>query len=118
VHDAFLSPEFSVSFEHRGPRAVARVRGELDLATASRLGRALEEAGRSRPEIVVDLADVGFLDDPTLRRLLRSQTRIELGGSRLAFTGPSPDIARGIASNALADRITVLPSDDAAFDPA
>jgi len=70
-------------------RRFVRPLGDLDLASAPRLGLALLSAGR-RPEttVVLDLSRVAFMDCAALGELLRARDAL---GGRLALCGvPSP----------------------------
>ena len=71
-------------------RAVVRVEGELDMATAPTLARALERVGTASREVVIELNRVSFLDVVALGELLRAQRRLEANGRRLALAGDSP----------------------------
>ena len=64
--------------------AVVRAAGELDLATASQLVRAIDiaAAGR-RPRVLVDLAAVEFCDSAGLRALLGAAREVEARAGRL-----------------------------------
>jgi anti-anti-sigma factor len=72
-------------------RTVLAVRGELDMQTAPAFGAFLEVAA-SRPGclVVVDLADLSFIDASGLGQLARVRARLRKNGSRLAITAPSP----------------------------
>lgn len=65
--------------------AVVRAAGELDLATASQLVRAISLAAGDRPRvpILVDLAAVEFCDSAGLRALLGAAREVEAGAGRL-----------------------------------
>lgn len=69
--------------------------GELDLATASRLEEALEECAREHPRrLVVDLADVPFVDAAGLRVLISAHDRQERDGGEFAIRRPSRPVLR------------------------
>jgi anti-sigma B factor antagonist len=60
-----------------GRRAVVRVAGEIDLATAPGLRAALDQAASAAPlEVWVDLSDVGFMDSTGIHTLLDLRNRI------------------------------------------
>jgi anti-sigma B factor antagonist len=63
--------------------AVVRAAGELDLATASLLARAIGTAANSRPRVLVDLAAVEFCDSAGLRALLGAAREVEARAGRL-----------------------------------
>ena len=71
------------------------VRGELDLATASALEEALLDCAREEPaRLVVDLADVPFMDATGLRVLIEGQRRQKETGGDLVIGRPSRQVAR------------------------
>ncbi|MET7397446.1 STAS domain-containing protein [Dactylosporangium sp. NPDC005572] len=64
---------FSVSTRRDGDTLTVRVAGDLDLATADELTRAVAAAGEGHEEIVVDLADLGFIDSAGINVLLKGR---------------------------------------------
>ena len=73
--------QLSMVVERQGGRALVRLRGELDIATAPMLANALNNASS---EFVVDLADVTFLDASGLDALADASARAERDGNHLA----------------------------------
>ncbi len=57
--------------------------GELDILTAATLDRALRQAHGEADLVVVDLAEVGFIDSAGARVLASAARRIRWGGGRL-----------------------------------
>jgi anti-anti-sigma factor len=68
------------------------LRGELDLAAAASM-RARVEAAR-RPTLVIDLAEVTFLDSSGLRELLNARDDAERRGARLVLCGVPARVLR------------------------
>ncbi len=66
-----------------GPHLVVSLRGELDVATAAPLSHALDGlTATARPDLIVDLREVTFLDGRTITALARARDRaIEREGS-------------------------------------
>ena len=62
---------FTTSLE-RGPTAVLRVKGEIDLATAEQFRASMEEAIARHSPVLVDMADVTFIDASGLRVILQA----------------------------------------------
>jgi anti-sigma B factor antagonist len=62
---------------------VIRIDGEIDLATAPSLQRALEAAGAEGGDVTIDLTRTTFLDSCGLGVLLRAAERSRRGGHRL-----------------------------------
>lgn len=65
--------------------------GELDLASAPQLERALARAKHGRPAtLVLDLRDLSFLDSCGLRELLGTQRACEEAGCSLTLIAGAP----------------------------
>jgi anti-anti-sigma factor len=72
--------------------------GELDLATASALGEALEDCTQDHPpRVVVDLSDVPFMDASGLRVLLLAHARQREAEGDLVIAHPSRPVRRLLA---------------------
>lgn len=89
-------PDFSISvrFENSAAALVA-VTGELDLSTAPKLARALEDLPSEATDIRVSLRDVWFADVDALSRLARTRHRLRLQGRRMVVTDAG-DTVRGL----------------------
>ena len=69
--------------------------GELDLATAAVFGEALSECVRDRPRhVVVDLADVPFIDASGLRVIIDARDRQQAAGGDFLISRPSRQVVR------------------------
>lgn len=79
-----IGPQLTIETRAHNEWTVLDVAGELDLATAPQLAEAIGD-GDSSP-IVLDLADVTFIDSVGLRSLL--QAREALGDDRLHLLAP------------------------------
>src|SRR3954447_6202561 len=77
----------SIDVEHHEGRTVIRVGGELDLATAPELDRVLSNANS---EIIVDVADLEFMDAQGLSVLSIADRRARERGSRVTVVHASP----------------------------
>jgi anti-sigma B factor antagonist len=96
--------------------AVVRAAGELDLATASQLVRAIDVAayGRGRPRILVDLAAVEFCDSAGLRALLGAAREVEARAGRLVVAvAPGGAVDRLLEIAGLREFLHVRAPDDA-----
>jgi anti-sigma B factor antagonist len=72
-----------------------RAHGEVDMATSSALERALVDCAGPHPRcLIVDLADVPFMDASGLRVLLSARTRQQEAHGELLITHPSRQVAR------------------------
>ena len=67
------------------------LRGELDVATASFVRDALDDACRDTSvEVIVDLSDVQFFDTSTVGIFDRADIQLGLTGRRLTLLGLTP----------------------------
>ena len=90
-----MQTDLVVSVQGRGPSIVLEVDGELDLASAPQLKRALEQAwGNAPEEIVLDLGKLRFMDMSGLRVLLSARQRAERRGTELVLTNVGDSIRR------------------------
>ncbi len=84
---------------------VVRVSGEIDISNADALGRELERMiGPDRPALVVDMAELTFMDSSGIAMLLHAAARAD----SVAVRNPSDLIRRVIDATGLTD---VLPTD-------
>jgi anti-sigma B factor antagonist len=63
---------FEVRVDRDGARSIVRVFGELDIATAPQLEKALETATAEGSALVVDLTETTFLDSTGLRTMVHA----------------------------------------------
>ena len=69
------------------PRRLLRVRGELDLATAPLLARAIDRAAVGRREVELDLSGVTFCDVVGLTAIEEAQRQLQDRGCRMSLHG-------------------------------
>ena len=83
-------PALRTTVERSEHSVMVCVHGELDLATAPALQRALLDAAADGPvDLVVDVSGVGFVDATGLGALLRAAEAVQAGGGVLRLTSPS-----------------------------
>jgi anti-sigma B factor antagonist len=82
----------------RAKRIVVQVKGEVDVATstdlADAIARAVERAAEGRVELVVDLAQLSFIDVSGLNVLLLAARRARADGGTLVLRSPSRHVRR------------------------
>jgi|tagenome__1003787_1003787.scaffolds.fasta_scaffold16733552_1 anti-anti-sigma factor len=83
--------QLSIVVEQQQDRTVIQVRGEVDLATAPALAEALAEANS---DIVVDLAELAFMDASGLQALGEAGERAQRDDDRLTVIHASPLVRR------------------------
>jgi anti-sigma B factor antagonist len=95
----------------RGQSVVVEVDGELDLASAPELERALRQAWlQERGLVVVDLTDLRFIDMAGLRSLLTAQQQAEQEGRQLLLANV-PDAVRRVMALAHVDEVLAIMED-------
>jgi anti-anti-sigma factor len=88
-------PEFEVArAREAGGVLTLRPAGELDIATAPRLERALMDGRRRGDRVVLDLADLEFLDSTGLRVIVRAVEAATTGGWELTLRPGPPAVRR------------------------
>ena len=94
---------------------VVRAAGELDLATASQLARAISAAAGGRsPRVLVDLTAVGFCDSAGLRALLGAAREVEARAGRLVVAvEPGGPVDRLLELTGLREFLHVRAPDEA-----
>lgn len=101
-----MQEQFGVETEVSGARRVLRLRGELDMATAPELERAVRAGGDGvGGEMVFDLSDLEFIDSSGIRALLLATQAIEAAGGRTAIV-PGEKVRRVFEVAGLADMLT------------
>jgi stage II sporulation protein AA (anti-sigma F factor antagonist) len=87
-----VSPQpFHVSVDDHGRVVVVRVQGEVDTATAPRMGEVLDEQLAGKRRVVLDLSDVEFMDLHGLAVLMRVARRDR---ARFVVARPAPCVVR------------------------
>lgn len=82
---------FAIESELREESARLTLTGELDLATAPRLGEAVDGVlARGAHTLVIDIAAITFVDSSGLRLLIALSIRAGEEGWTLALTRPAP----------------------------
>lgn len=87
--------EFSISAED-GPaeQFVVRAAGEIDVATAPQVERALAGPTRAGKRVVLDLSKCAFIDSAGLRTLLGARSAADSSGGSLVLVVSDPGLLR------------------------
>lgn len=84
--DARSSPQFEIKTSRGDDATTIAVSGELDLASVDQLNTAIRTVEESDPEwIVIDLAELRFMDSTVLNALLEMRRRASQNRLRLDF---------------------------------
>jgi anti-sigma B factor antagonist len=100
--------------EHRDGAAIVRLGGELDLYNAEEVRAALvEEIAGGQTRIVIDMAEVEFVDSTALGVLIEVRSR--LGRDGLALAAPQHETRRTLQVSGLDRHLPVHDSVDDAL---
>ena len=88
---------------------VARVAGDVDIATASSMGATVIAAMEDAPGsgVVLDFANVGFMDSTGLRAVLDISRRLEGGPGSLVLLSPKRPVRKLLSLAGLDDRMPI-----------
>jgi anti-anti-sigma factor len=93
-----------------------RLAGELDIATSGALREQVDAALEARVRaLVLDLADVVFMDSSTLRELIRAQGFLRGRDGLVVLAGVRPPVERLFALTGTAELFTRVPTREEAF---
>ena len=111
--------DFAVDVSQRDGRTVVTATGELDVHTAPELKTHLDALSQgSDPALVVDLADVGFIDSTGLGVLVTTLKHVREAGGTLDVVVSSPRVLRVFALTGLDVVIPLHGTLDEALAPA
>lgn len=82
---------FSIAAATEGGRVVLTLRGELDLATAPELERAVSAPLGAGQDLVLDLRELEFMDSSGIRVLVTAHAQATERGASFAVVRPGPD---------------------------
>jgi anti-sigma B factor antagonist len=94
--------------------AVVSVTGDVDLMSAPHLREAMEEALGRSPHLIVDVAEMTFIDSSGLSALVHAHRQAADAGGSMTVRRPSPTLKRLLSITHLE---TVLVVDDAETGP-
>ena len=95
-----LGPQFNLDTSRIGGHDVVVVKGEIDIATAPMLDKAL--AKFSKKEVFLDLRKTEFMDSAGMGVLHRAANWAGEEGWTLSLTGPRPNVRRVLSLTNLA----------------
>jgi len=113
-HDALRSAPVTLLVEVAawGGWTVLRVHGEVDMATGPQLRKAVvDQIGGGRNHLIVDLADVSFIDSTGLGVLIGGLKRARSQGGDLKVAGIDDRLERIFELTGLGDVLAVIDLD-------
>jgi anti-sigma B factor antagonist len=100
---------FDVSVDDLGRVAVVRVQGEVDAATAPRMGEAVDGLLGSGRRVVLDLQRVDFMDLHGLAVVIHATRRARSDGGSFAIARPAPCVQRLVGLVHAEAEVRILP---------
>jgi anti-anti-sigma factor len=98
-----------VSVDDLGRVKVVRVQGEVDAATAPRIGETVNRLLGMRERVVLDLRDVDFMDLHGLGVIIRATRRARSDGGSFAIARPAPCVRRLVELVHAENELRILP---------
>jgi anti-sigma B factor antagonist len=110
---------FSVDLSTRdcGGHVVVALRGELDMADAAEVAAALAAVAAREPQIIVDLADLEFIDSSGVAALARGRKHARHAGGELLLAAPRQLVLRVLTMTRLTDDFGVHATVEKAAKP-
>ena len=102
-----------LSSESRGDCMVITIHGDLDIVTSPQLDECLTAVEGSHRWIILDLADVDFLDTSALAVIVGHWKKAAAAGGNLALAGARYRYAKTLWITGLADKLTLYETVDA-----
>ena len=97
-----------ISVETSGTDVVVAVTGEVDAHNCSELGDAiLSAATGANPAVVIDAAELGFIDSSAISELLRVRQSIDERGGTLTIRNAGTSVKRVLEITGLLDTFGV-----------
>jgi anti-sigma B factor antagonist len=91
----------------RGDSFVITIHGDLDIVTSPQLDESLTTAQSTHRRVVLDLADVEFLDTSALAVIVGHWKTLEAAGGMLALAGARYRYTKTLWITGLADKLTM-----------
>jgi anti-sigma B factor antagonist len=105
-----------LSAERRGDATVISIRGDLDIVTSPHLDECMAEARHDSHQVILDLAEVEFMDTSALAVIVGHWKRLEAAGGTLSLAGARYRYTKTLWITGLADRLPMYDSVDQALD--
>lgn len=101
-----------LSAQTRGDSVVVSIHGDLDIVTSPGLDECLTELESSHDRIILDLADVDFLDTSALAVIVGHWKKAESAGGMLGLAGARYRYTKTLWITGLADRLSLYETVD------
>lgn len=108
--------EAGLSAESRGDSMVITIHGDLDIITSPGLDECLTGVQGTHQRVILDLADVDFLDTSALAVIVGHWKKLEAAGGMLALAGARYRYTKTLWITGLADKLTLYDTVAEALD--
>lgn len=103
--------QLELTTQQRDGRAVVRLKGELDIATAAELRQHLTTARQSYGEnVILDLTELEFMDSQGLSVIVSCHKAVHAAAGSLVLVAPRPIVRRTLEITGLSRRLDVCDS--------
>ena len=100
--------DLSITVSKEGGETVVTLAGDLDVYTSARLReRLVDLIHDARPRLVVDLAQLVFVDSTGLGTLVAAFQRVRRAGGEMVLRSPTPATRRVIEISGLGDVLAI-----------
>jgi anti-sigma B factor antagonist len=99
--------EFRLSSESRDGMAIVKIQGYLDVTTCGELDELLADARRQHSWVILDLADVRFVDTRSLAVIVSHWKKLEARGGGLMLAGAQQRYIRALWVTGLVSRMSL-----------
>jgi anti-anti-sigma factor len=110
------APAFDVRIVETDEGAVIVACGEIDLTACDELQRCIETCCATRPHVVLDLAEVTFMDSTGLNALIWAHRRLGHRPGAVVLRNPSPAVVRVLEIAGLIDMFSIERTPDPSSD--
>ena len=105
-----------IEVRHEADRVVIRLEGELDMANAPALQKAIEEADtEGKPMLILDMQGLQFIDSTGLRIVLWARERCQDADREFALTPGSQQVQRLLTVSGAGEHLRIISSADEAL---
>jgi stage II sporulation protein AA (anti-sigma F factor antagonist) len=110
------APAFDVRVVDADDRPVIVARGEIDLAAYDVLRRCIESCCVNREHVVLDVAEVTFMDSTGINALMWAHQRLGERPGAVVLRNPGPPVVRVLEVAGLTGAIAIETTPDASLD--
>jgi anti-anti-sigma factor len=108
------APNFRIETFRIGTGSTFKLVGELDNAACTELLEHFEDAAPTAGEVMLDLAEVSFIDSAGVRAIIAIERRVAEQGLALTISPPASEVTELLQLTGIAERVALAPRVDEA----